>query len=432
LTYIIEPNPPATSELGRLAADRDDVRAVRRAEFKRGWLPLITAFIGVAMGIGALQAHVSGALFKPILHDFGWTRAQLSLGQTSFALLSMAATPFIGALVDRIGIRRVAGLSIVGCVVILFLLSRFHGDLSQFTMLMAALGLIGAGTSAVIYVALVTTWFDRMRGLAIGIAMAGSGFSAIVMPKFMIPYVAEAGWRMGYQALAIIMLATLPLVLIGARQDNVRPLAIGVEESATTGLSLRQALRGARFWRLALAMALMGMGLAGFYAHFVPLITDRGLQPAQAANAAATFGAAVFGGRLIAGYLLDRIYPPLVAAGAMFLAVIGLGTLFVDGNLQIYLVAAVIGLAFGTELDFAGYITARMFGRRAYGKIYSLQFSIFGAGGLLSPVIYGYVHDQTDSYGYAVAGSMVLLSAAIPVLLSLGSHPEEMSQQTDR
>jgi len=64
--------------------------------------------------------------------------------------------------------------------------------------------LIGAGTSAIVYVALVTTWFNRMRGFAIGIAMAGSGFSAIVMPKLMIPYVAEAGWRMGYQALAII------------------------------------------------------------------------------------------------------------------------------------------------------------------------------------------------------------------------------------
>lgn len=424
MTDLAEPIPLATSEPGRTAADPNDVRAIRRAEFRRGWLPLLTAFFGVAMGIGALQAHVSGALFLPIVHDFGWTRAELSLGHTSFAMLSMAATPFIGALVDRFGIRRVACVSILGCVAILFLLSRFRGELSEFILLMAVLGLIGAGTSAVVYVALVTTWFDRMRGLAIGIAMAGSGFSAIVMPKFMIPYVAEAGWRMGYQALAIIMLATLPLILVGARQDNVKPLAIGVEESATTGLSLREALRTARFWRLALAMALIGMGLAGFYAHFVPLITDRGLQAAEAANAAAVFGAAVFGGRLLAGYLLDRIYPPMVAVGAVFLAVVGLATLLVEGTVQTYLVAAAIGLAFGTELDFAGYITARLFGRRAYGKIYSLQFALFGAGGLSSPVIYGYVHDQTNSYSYAVVGSMVLLSLAIPVLLSLGAHPE--------
>jgi MFS family permease len=359
-------------------------------------------------------------LFLPITREFGWSRAQLSLSQTGFSLLSMAATPFIGALVDRFGIRSVAGSSIVGCVAILFLLSRFHGELSQFTLLMAALGLIGAGTSAIVYVALVTTWFDRMRGFAIGIAMAGSGFSAIVMPKLMIPYVAQAGWRMGYQALAIIMLVTLPLILLGARRDNVQPLAVSAKEGETIGLSLGEALRTARFWRLALAMALLGMGLAGFYAHFVPLITDRGLLPAQAANAAASFGAAVFCGRLLAGYLLDRIYPPLVAVGAVSLAVVGLASLLVDGTPQIYLVAAAIGLAFGTELDFAGYITARLFGRRAYGKIYSLQFAIFGFGGMGSPVIYGYVHDRTNSYSYAVFGSMVLLSLAIPVLLSLG------------
>jgi MFS family permease len=426
LTDLAKPGHLAGPEVHRSAADHNEVRAIRRAELRRGWLPLLTAFFGVAMGIGALQAHVAGALFLPITQEFGWTRAQLSLGQTGFALLSMTATPFIGALVDRFGIRIVAGTSIVGCVVILFLLSRFHGELSQFTLLMAALGLVGAGTSAIVYVALVTTWFDRMRGFAIGIAMAGSGFSAIVMPKFMIPYVAEAGWRMGYQALAIIMLVTLPLILIGARQDNVRPLGVGGEEGQTSGLSLGEALRAARFWRLALAMALLGMGLAGFYAHFVPLITDRGLLPAQAANAAASFGAAVFCGRLLAGYLLDRIFPPLVAVGAVALAVIGLGTLLAEGMLQVYLVAAAIGLAFGTELDFAGYITARLFGRRSYGKIYSLLFAIFGLGGMGSPIVYGYVHDRTDSYTSAVVGSMVLLSLAIPVLLSLGAHPERV------
>jgi MFS family permease len=422
VTNLAEPVSLATAQAKQAMASAQ-VRAARRAELRRGWLALLTAFFGVAMGIGALQAHVWGAMFLPILHDFGWTRAELSLGQTSFALLSMSATPFIGALVDRFGIRRVAGLSIVGCVTILFLLSRFYGALSGFIVLMAALGLIGAGTSAVVYVALVTGWFDRMRGLAIGIAMAGSGFSAIVIPKFMIPYVAEAGWRMGYQALAMVMLATLPLILIGARQDQAEASG-DMDDAAATGLSLREALRRARFWRLAAAMALMGMGLAGFYAHFVPLITDRGLQPAQAANAAASFGAAVFCGRLLAGFLLDRVYAPMVAAGAVFLAVAGLSLLLAEGTMQVYLVAAAIGLAFGTELDFAGYITARMFGRRAYGKIYSLQFAVFGFGGLLSPVIYGYVHDRTDSYAYAIAGSMLLLSAAIPVLLSLGAKPE--------
>jgi MFS family permease len=315
-------------------------------------------------------------------------------------------------------------VSILGCVTILFLLSRFQGDLTQFTLLMAMMGLIGAGNSAVVYVALVTSWFDRMRGLAIGIAMAGSGVSAIIAPKLMIPYVAEAGWRMGYQALAIVMFVTLPLVLFGAKNKDEEPLVGGRPSMATEGLTLREALHTARFWRLALVMVLTGMGLSGFYSHFVPMVTDRGLDAAQAANAAALFGAAVLAGRLLSGYLLDRIHPPLVATGAWSLAVVCLGALLLPGTPQLYLAGAAVGVAFGTEFDFSGYVTARIFGRRAYGKLFGLLFAIFGVGGLSSPIIYGYVHDRTDSYGYAVALSMVMMAAAIPVVWWLGTYPE--------
>ncbi len=396
----------------------------RYAELKTAWLALVTAFMGVAMGIAALTAHTSGALFLPIIHEFGWTRAQLSLGHTSYGVLSMGSLPFVGALVDRFGVRRVAGVSILGCVVMLFLFSRFQGDLSHFILMMAILGLIGAGNSAVVYVALVTSWFDRMRGLAIGIAMAGSGVSAIIAPKFMIPYIAEAGWRMGYQALAIAMLVTLPLVLFGAKNKEDGPVTGHGPAPSMEGLTLREALRTARFWRLALVMALTGMGLSGFYSHFVPMITDRGFSAADAANAAALFGAAVLTGRLLSGYLIDRLYPPIVATGAWSLGVVCLGILLLPGTLQVYLAGAAIGVAFGTEFDFAGYVTARIFGRRAYGKLFGLLFAIFGVGGLGSPIIYGYVHDQSGSYAYAIALSMVALMAAIPVVWWLGAHPE--------
>jgi MFS family permease len=429
LTKQHDQSPAAFSVAGHATADKRAWQTARRAELKHGWLALLTAFVGVAAGVAALQAHSGGVMFLPIIKSFGWTRAQLSLGQTSFTLLTMATTPFAGALVDRFGVRRVAAVSIVGCAAVFFLLSRFQGDLWRFVLVMAALGLIGAGNSAVVYVALVTLWFDRMRGFAIGVAMAGSGVSAIITSKLVIPYVAQAGWRMGYQALAIVMLATVPLVLVGARPSNVEPLAAGAPESAAAGLTLREALRTSRFWRLALAMCLMGTGLGGFYVHFVPMITDRGLAPAQAANAAAIFGFAVLSGRLIAGYLLDRIFAPLVGALTLVLALAGLGSLLPGGTIQILPVAAAIGLAFGTELDVAGYVTGRYFGRRAYGKIYGWQFSMFAAGGLVSPLAYGLVHDRTDSYGYALAGSMVMLSAAILALLSLGPYPARFSRQ---
>jgi predicted MFS family arabinose efflux permease len=156
----------------------------------------------------------------------------------------------------------------------------------------------------------------------------------------------------------------------------------------------------------------------------VPLVTDRGFSPAEAANTAALFGAAVLTGRLVSGYLIDHIYPPLVATGAWSLSVIFLGALLLPGDTQIFLAGAAVGVAFGTEFDFAGYMTAKIFGRRAYGKLFGFQFAIFGVGGLASPIFYGHVHDTTNSYNYAIVLSMVAMAAAIPVVWWLGAHPE--------
>jgi hypothetical protein len=80
---------------------------------------------------------------------------------------------------------------------------------------------------------------------------------------------------------------------------------------------------------------------------------------------------------------------------------------------------ALLGLAIGPELDLAAYITARIFGRLAYGKIYSLQFCLFCIGALPGTPLYGLAHDRTGSYAYALLGSIVTLMAVIPVLFSL-------------
>lgn len=401
------------------SAEAVQLRMVRRAELKRGWLVLLAAFVGAGMGIGTLSGNSMGAMMLPIIHDNGWTRAQFSLSSTCGALMSIAAMPFTGALVDRFGVRRVAGTSILGCVAILYLLSHFHGDLLQFMMIAAVQGLIGAGNSPVVYIALITSWFDRMRGFAIGVALAGSGVAAIITPKFIIPYIARAGWRMGYQALAIVMLVSLPIILLGARRSPQR-INRDSTEAPVDGTSLHEAVRTKQFWRLGAAMALMGLGLSGVYLHLVPMMTDRGLPTGQIAQAAAIFGLSVLSGRLAAGYLLDRIFAPIVGTATLSMAIIGMASLLLQsGTIHIYVIAALLGLAIGPELDLAAFITGRIFGRRAYGKIYSLQFCMFCIGALPGTPLYGLVHDRTDSYAYALIGSIVTLMVVIPVLFSL-------------
>lgn len=387
-------------------------------------MPLTTAFFGIAFGFGALSAHSNGALFLPITHEFGWSRAQFSLSHLAAAVVGTLVTPFIGRLVDRFGPRKVAAMSAVFAAASFFMLSLAQGNLMVFLGLQAMATLAGAGTSAITYVALVSMWFDRARGLAIGIIMSGSGICAIIAPKLLIPFVAEAGWRAGYRALALVMLLSAPLIVIGAHRPRSRIGGFTVAARDLAGMTLPEAFRSGRFWRQGAALTLMGLGLSGLYAHFVPLLTDHGLDPATTANVAALFGGAVFVGRLSAGYLLDRIFAPILATAFVLVAAIGLGAAILPGAGFGAIAAVGIGLGFGTELDIAGYITARYFGRKAYGAIFGWQFAFFTAGGIVGSISYGVIHDRTGNYHVALTASVILMLCAIPLLLSLGRYPE--------
>jgi MFS family permease len=385
---------------------------------------LTTAFFGIALGFGALSAHSNGALFLPVSHQFGWSRAEFSLSHLAAAVIGTLITPYVGRLVDRFGPRKVAATSAVLAALAFFMLSLAQGNLGLFIAMQAIAALAGAGTSAITYVALMSMWFDRARGLAIGIIMSGSGICAIVAPKLLIPFVAEAGWRAGYRALALVMLLSAPLILIGAHRPRARIGGAILAAKDLAGTTLREAIRSSRFWRQGGALTLMGLGLSGLYAHFVPLLTDHGLDPATTANVAALFGGAVFVGRLGAGYLLDRIFAPILATMFVLVAAAGLGAAMMPGVNFGAIAAVGIGLGFGTELDIAGYITARYFGRKAYGAIFGWQFAFFTAGGIVGSISYGVIHDRSGSYHAALTASIVLMLCAIPLLLSLGRYPE--------
>ena len=396
----------------------------RWSEVFRGWLPLITAFIGVALGFAALTSHTFGAFMLPVTEAFGWTRAQFSLAQTIVAIIAGISGPFVGRFVDRYGPRAIAAISIVACSVGFGLISLMTGSLFLFLGLIALTALVGAGTSIITYITLVNLWFDRARGLAIGIIMSGSGVCAIIAPKLIIPYIAAQGWRAGYRAVAVAMILSLPLIMIGADRPRRRMEEPGQVSVDLPGVSAREALGTGLFWRQAMAFALMGFALGGLYAHLVPLLTDRHLRPTEVANIAALFGFGVLAGRLVAGYLLDHVFAPILAVAFIVLAVLGIAGLLLPEPLFATTAALAVGLVFGTELDIAGYITARYFGRRAAGAIFGWLFGIFAVGGISSPIMYGLIFDHSGSYNAALMISMAALLAAIPLLLSLGRYPE--------
>jgi predicted MFS family arabinose efflux permease len=348
------------------------------------------------------------------------------------AIVGTICGPFVGRFVDRFGPRKVGSISAFACALGFVAISFLPGNLILFIAAKTFLALLGAGTSIITYIALISLWFDRARGMAIGIILAGSGICAIIAPKLLIPFVAEAGWRAGYRVVAIVLLISVPIILIGAHRPRDKAQGAKADEPVEQpGVSLGEALRTSRFWRQGIAIALMGFGLAGLYSHLVPMLSDRGIGTATAANLAALFGGAVFAGRLLAGYLLDRMFAPILATIFVLIAVTGLGSALVpDGGVILAAVAAFcIGISFGTELDIAGYLTGRYFGRKAFGAIFGFQFSFFTTGAIFSSLSYGMIYDATGNYDGALIMSMLVMLTAIPLLLSLGRYPEWKAAQ---
>jgi len=390
-------------------------------EVLRGWPRLATSFLGVSLGVTAIFFYTQGVFFRPLQAEFGWSRSEISLASTAFALALACASPLCGLAVDRFGVRTVACSSIVGLAACFWGLSAMQGQLEVAVTLFVATALLGVGTSAVTYVRLVASWFVRVRGLAIGLTMVGTGVAATIAPAFVATYVDHYGWRAAYGILALIALAPLPFVLVWG-QDRIRS---GNADHSVPGVGFAQAARMPRFWMMGLTFAFAGCAIAGLIPHLPPMMQDSGAAPARVGEAMGAMGLAIIAGRVLTGLALDRIFAPLIAAAVLIAAAsgcVGLALLGADFGI---VGAALIGLAMGSEIDLAGYMSARYFGLKAHGAIFGLQYGLFSLGGACGPIAAGLLYDRFGDYRIALFGAAGVLLVGIPLVLALGRYPPE-------
>lgn len=389
-------------------------------EFARGGLVLFAAFVGIGVNLASMVYYSSGIWVRPWQDEFGWTRAEIGAQQSISVLVMMVLATFAGRLIDRYGLRLVATISLAGYGVLLLGFTQMNGALWQLYALSAAYAVFGVASTSLAFTRAVNAFFVKHRGLALGISLTSTGVMAYMMPKFMTPFVAENGWRAGFVVMFIIVMASLPIVwfLIKERPDD------GDEDSAEAnilqdGLSLGEAIRGVTFWKVAGIFFLISLAILGLIPAFIPLLQDAGMSATQAGSIGATLGLSVLVGRLLIGFLIDRLHAPYVTA-AVF-ALVGLGCLALGlGGIDYAIITAIaLGFAVGAEVDLIGYYTARYFGMAHYGSIYGLQYSIFIFGAGVSPIYTGYIWDVTGNYDFALMLAAALMLPVIALALSL-------------
>lgn len=397
------------------------------AEWRRGWRVVLGAAIGLGTGI-ALYLFVASLFVTRISAEFEWTRGDLGIAAAIAYIVAAVALSIIGQVLDRFGLRRVVLVCVPVLAMIYVAITLIDRSYVLYVLLLCGAAIVGGGTGAIAYTRPVIAAFDRQRGLALGVAAAGVSLSAFVAPPIIGYVVGEYGWRAGVYVLAALMLCVgLPLALwlIGrAREkvaaEDVRAALTDAPADATTlaavpNINLADALRGTRFWLIAVALVAINLPGSGVLSQLAPMLTDKGMSEAVAGIVMSIYAVGLLVGRLATGFALDRIQAPAVAA--FMTAIPALGTLLLIIPEPTFVVAAfavaLIGVQQGSEVDLIAYFVSRGFGFANYSSIFG---AIAMAGALstaASLVLFGKVHELTGTYDIAlVIGALGFLIGA--------------------
>lgn len=400
-----------------------------------GWWIVAAAMLCISTGTGPFAFASLGIFMLPLTEEFGWSRSQVSLCTMILVATTALSMPIVGRLVDRFGSRRILVFSMLILSACLAAIPMVTSRLWHLALIFAVIGTLGAGTNSVPYMPILSAWFDKRRGLAIGIAIAGIGLGYAYVPLLLQFLIDRSGWRSGYLALGAVELAVaVPLALLVLRES---PAAMGLKPdgaltgpepratSRNVGFSVPEILRRREFWMLLGIFLVLSFVLNGMLSHLVPMLVDRGMESGTAAAVASLEGVTVFFSRIFIGFLIDKFFAPRVGVVFFALSAFGIG-MFALGAVDTTAFVAVIliGLSLGAEIDILAYLASRYFGLRAYGTVYGLLFAAVLVGTATGPFIFGLGFDLSGSYDTVLVGCVLINIMAVLLMGLFGPYPD--------
>jgi MFS family permease len=398
-------------------------------EFRQHWRLLLASALGIVCGVTVLPFNTLGAVINPLHDAYGWSRGQVQFAYFLFAMAAGLMYPQVGVLADRFGARRVALVSMPLFVLAFGCIAFSGGSLLLFYAAWAVLGIVGAGTAPVTFTRAIATAFVERRGLALAVALSLSGVTTAALQLASTALAARFGWQSAFIGLACLpLLVALPALALyfqepgPAAATSVAPA--GHSSRASPGKA-GQGFRDYRFWLLASAIFLVTFSVAGAMLNLKPLLDDRGISAASAAQVAAIAGFTAAISRLVTGHLIDLIWAPAVAAPLFALPIV---SCLILAQPDLTLLSAAIaglfvGVAVGAEADLMAFLTARYFGLISYGRLYGTLFAIFQIAAGVAPFVFGFFFDLTGDYRPILLCSAVCFAIAALLIPAMGRYP---------
>src|SRR4030042_1239499 len=406
---------------------------VKKSPLFYGWVVVAVAFVTLGITFGVWYSY--SVFFLAVIKDFGWSRASASSIFSIFIFSQAVMGLLAGYLQDRFGPRRVIpfGTLLLSFALVLTSQARelWHFQLAYGVLAGSGVSLLGFSSHS----AFIPNWFERRRGLAMGMAMSGIGFGMLILVPAVEKSITFFGWRTTYVFLAgLVLLVVGPLNLVFSRKN---PQELGLKpdgDSPETDLKLQKpalvmkimdpewvknnwtlstAVKTKRFWFLIGGFVCGSYVYQGILLHGISAMVDSGLTRATAAYYFGILGLAGSAGKILFGYLSDRHPREGINILAGIITVLGLICLIilarVHGPLPL-LFALFFGLGFGAAAPLQPSVSADIFLGKSFGLIFAVICIGGGIGGSLGSFFPGWIRDLTGTYSTAILFSFVSIS----------------------
>jgi|TARA_R100000005_G_scaffold96055_1_gene80363 MFS family permease len=389
------------------------------------WLQLVVAFLIQATGAGALSYSYS-VIAVPLAETFDASRMTLMLGLTCMTLGAGVVSPMAGIAIDRLSLRLIMifailmtslGFVALSVTTAMWQVPAIYGLVFCFGYVL--LGPLSAST-------LLARWFTRKRGLALGIAGAGTSFGGFLFPPLISWLTDLLGWRVALQVFAaVIALIAIPVALMAADRPALKgytpPLPEGdADHEAHTGARFNSTdtiIRHRAFWVIAISVGFMFAAFTATVGSLTPFVLDTGATREQGAMLIANLALAAVPGTLLFGWCADRFDVRLALAAIMLLMMLGLALFWGTPDMpRLFAGSLILGLGGGGMLPVWSSLLAQIYGVLNYGRVMGLMSPVLLPFNLLTPPLAGWIRDVTGSYDMAFMAFVLLLLLAVVMI----------------
>lgn len=383
-----------------------------------------TAFLSLFSIVG-LALYGLPLFYDFMVTEFGWTRTQVTSGNAFSKLLVGPLFGFLaGWIVDRFGPRRLmlsgilmAGVALIGLSVVSSLWMFY------FFYLFNALGYVCGGPLP--NQVLLSRWFDKSRGKAMGFAYLGIGIGGAIVPLLAYWLTQHLGWHGALRTLGVlVILIAFPMAFF----VKETPEAQAEKQLVAPQVPMRGVFKSKSFYLLAIGSMCSIAAVGGTNQHLKLFLSlDQGYAQAEIAKIISLVLGSSIVGRLLMGWLADRFPKKYVMLLIYLLVAAAIPFLFYASEpTMLYLFAILFGIGVGGDYMIIPLMAAELFGVRVLGRLMGVILTADGIAEATAPMLVGYMYDLTKSYR---SGFMVLISLAVIGAITVALLPKKVVAQ---